>query len=52
MNTKDFIRKYKIIAIIRGIEKEKIVDTAKALYAGGIRLIEITFDQSCKSGID
>lgn len=38
----------KIIAIARGVAPELIVDAAKALYAGGIRLLEITFDQSAR----
>lgn len=36
----------KIIAIVRGISPEKIIPTAEALYAGGIRLMEVTFDQT------
>lgn len=35
----------KIIAIVRGVEVEKAVKAAEALYAGGIRLVEITFNQ-------
>lgn len=35
----------KIIAIIRGVAPEKCLNVADALYAGGIRLMEITFDQ-------
>ncbi|MDO4548970.1 MAG: bifunctional 4-hydroxy-2-oxoglutarate aldolase/2-dehydro-3-deoxy-phosphogluconate aldolase [Clostridia bacterium] len=38
----------KIIAIARGITASQAVDTARALYAGGIKLMEITFDQSGK----
>lgn len=41
----DFIRQEKLIAICRGVEAEKCVKVADALYAGGFRLIEITFDQ-------
>ena len=37
------IEKNKIIAIIRGVPREKLVDLAKALYDGGIRLIEVTY---------
>lgn len=33
-----------IVSIVRGIEGEKLEQTAKALYDGGIRCIEITFD--------
>lgn len=36
---------HKIIAIVRGVDSESIVDTAKALYEGGIRLVEVTFNQ-------
>ena len=35
----------KIIAIVRGIEPEKCLKVAQALYAGGIRMMEITYDQ-------
>ena len=36
---------HKIIAIVRGMDKEQTVNIAKALYAGGIRFIEVTFNQ-------
>ena len=36
----------KIIAIARGIYGEQCINLAKALYDGGISLLEITFDQS------
>lgn len=35
----------KLIAIVRGIEADKCVKVADALYEGGFRLMEITFDQ-------
>ena len=38
-------REKKVIAIVRGIAPEKGVQTAQALYDGGIRMIEVTFDQ-------
>ena len=41
----DLIGKEKIIAIVRGAEPEQCEAVAKALYAGGIRLMEITYDQ-------
>jgi len=44
------IRTHRIIAILRGVPDEKILPVAKALWAGGIRLLEITFNQ--KSGED
>lgn len=36
----------KIIAIVRGVYGEDCVKLAEALYAGGIELMEVTFDQS------
>ena len=44
------IRENRIIAIFRNIETDKCVDTAKALYNGGIRVVEVTFDQTEKAG--
>ena len=35
----------KIIAIVRGVDGESVVKTAKALYEGGIRMVEVTFNQ-------
>ena len=43
------IKEHKIIAILRGVPSEKIVDVAKALYDGGIRLLEITFNQKSET---
>ncbi|MGI6238559.1 MAG: bifunctional 4-hydroxy-2-oxoglutarate aldolase/2-dehydro-3-deoxy-phosphogluconate aldolase [Christensenellales bacterium] len=40
------VRKEKIIAIVRGLEREYMLPLASALVAGGITLIEVTFDQS------
>ena len=41
-----FHNRYKITAIARRIPNDRITDTAAALYAGGIRLLEIAFDQT------
>ena len=41
------IQKEKIIAIVRGMDTQQTVEIAKALYAGGIKLIEVTFNQKC-----
>jgi len=38
------IRKHKICAIVRGVPKEKIIAVADALYEGGIKAIEVTFN--------
>ncbi len=35
----------KIIAIVRGVDVDSAVEVAKALYKGGIKLIEVTFNQ-------
>lgn len=35
----------KIISIVRGVEPEKILKIAEALYEGGVTLIEVTFNQ-------
>lgn len=37
------ILKEKIIIIVRGIEREKLVPLARAVYDGGIRLMELTY---------
>ena len=37
------VETHKIIAILRGISKDKLIKTAEALYDGGIRMLEITF---------
>ena len=34
----------KIIVIVRGVEREKLIPMAEAMYAGGIRLLELTYD--------
>lgn len=39
----------RIIVIVRGVEKNKLIPLAEALYRGGIRLLEITFDASGKT---
>lgn len=40
------ILREKLIAIVRGLPQEKLIDAAEALYAGGVRLIECTFDHT------
>lgn len=51
MKSNDIIQlvlRKKIIAIVRGVDPDDCVKTAKALCDGGIRMIEVTFNQ--KSG--
>ena len=42
------IEKHKIIVIMRGFSNEQLIRTAEAMEKGGIRLVEVTFDQSGK----
>lgn len=42
------IEKNKIIVIVRGVQKEKLIPLVKAMYDGGIRLVECTYDASGK----
>lgn len=46
MFSKEWLMKNKLVAISRKVAKKDIKNTAKALYEGGIRSLEITFDQS------
>ena len=43
------VKNEKIIVIVRGVEREKLIPLAEAMYNGGIRLLEITFDSSGKT---
>ena len=38
----------KIIVIVRGVEGKKLIPLAEAMYDGGIRLLEITYDATGK----
>ncbi len=40
----------KLVAIVRGVYGEDCVALAEALYAGGIELMEVTFDQKDPAG--
>lgn len=51
MSTLNEIYRGKIIAIVRGVPCTYILDTAQALINGGIKMMEITFDQSGEDGI-
>ena len=37
------IEKEKLIVIVRGVESEKLLPLAEAMYAGGVRLLEVTY---------
>lgn len=47
-NTICKIEENKIIVIVRGVAKDKLIPLAEAMYKGGIRLIECTYDASGK----
>ncbi|MBO5294049.1 MAG: bifunctional 4-hydroxy-2-oxoglutarate aldolase/2-dehydro-3-deoxy-phosphogluconate aldolase [Clostridia bacterium] len=38
------IEQEKLVVIVRGVAKEKLIPLCGALYRGGVRLLEITFD--------
>ena len=46
MTTLEWVRKSKIIAIVQGLSPEYMIKLAEALYAGGIDLMEVTFNQA------
>ena len=45
--TLDWITDKRITAIVRGVYDESCVALARALYDGGISILEVTFDQRC-----
>lgn len=42
---KEKIKENKLIAIVRGIDADRCIRVAQALYDGGFKLMEITYDQ-------
>lgn len=38
----------KLIVIVRGVEKDKLLPLAKAMYDGGVRLLEVTYSANGK----
>ncbi len=46
MNTVEWVKERKIIAIVRGLKTEYMLGLAEALYEGGIDLMEVTFNQA------
>lgn len=52
MTILELVKKYRIVTALRGVPSEKAADVAEALYCGGIRLLEITFDQSSSVKIE
>ena len=48
----DFIAKHKVVVICRGLYGEDLVKTIKALHDGGVRVVEVTFDQADTDAIE
>ena len=44
LKTIEQIEKSKVIVIVRGVAKEDLIPLAEAMYQGGIRLVECTYD--------
>ena len=44
----EIIEKERIIVIVRGVQKDKLIPLCEAMYKGGIRLLEVTYDASGK----
>ena len=42
------IEEEKLIVIVRGIAKDKLLPLAKAMYDGGVRLLEVTYSSNGK----
>lgn len=52
LNLVEEVKKHRIIVALRGVAPTYIEDTARALYDGGIRMLEITFNQSSEHKIE
>lgn len=48
----DFICQHKVVVICRGVYGKELIQTIDALYKGGVRLVEVTFDQKDPNGIE
>ncbi len=48
----DFICEHKVVVICRGVYGKELIQTIDALYKGGVRLVEVTFDQKDPNGIE
>ena len=47
-NVKELIRNERMIVIVRGVKSEQLIPLAEAMYAGGVRLLEITYTANGK----
>ncbi len=48
--TIDVIKNEKMVAVVRNVSNDKILDTCKALLDGGVKCIEVTFNQANPTG--
>ena len=48
-NVINAVLKEKLIVIVRGVEKDKLIPLAQAMYDGGVRLLELTYDSTGKT---
>ena len=46
------VRQERIISILRGVPLERMEKTAEALFRGGVRILEITFNQKSESRLE
>jgi len=46
MDMLEMVHREKVIAIVRGLSSEHMLGLANALYEGGLRLMEVTFNQA------
>ena len=47
-----FIEDNKVMVICRGLYNEDLMKVVDALYAGGVRLAEVTFDQNDPDAVE
>lgn len=47
-----FIEDNKVMVICRGLYDEDLMKVVNALYAGGVRLAEVTFDQNDPDAVE
>ena len=48
MSLQEVIEQEKLIVIVRGLAKEELLPLTEAMYAGGVRLLEITYSANGK----
>lgn len=51
MNTLEFIKEHRLVSISRQVYGEELLECARRLIKGGIRCLEITFDQASSTNL-